>query len=201
MKRPLIILLLVAASCQLFGQTKERTERLRIDGEIVTALITDTDTILIAELDDISISSPRSFKDRAEYRRYLKYRRYAAIVYPYATKAIRIFKETEYVTQNMKKGKRKRHIKRLQKELKREFKEPLKKLTKTQGKILVKMIEKELNRPFYGLVKNLRGGMTAAYWQQLGKFYGYNLKEGYIPGKDPILDAVLQDMDISYNLH
>ncbi|MEM9920586.1 MAG: DUF4294 domain-containing protein [Bacteroidota bacterium] len=178
----------------------ERKERIRIDGEIVTALITETDTILIAELEDVSISSPRSFKDRDEYRRYLKYRRYAAIVYPYATKAIRIFRETEYVTKNMRNRKRKKHIKRLQKELKKEFKEPLKKLTKTQGKILVKMIEKELDKPFHTLVKNLRGGFTASYWHQLGKFYGYNLKEGYTPGKDPILDAVLNDMDISYKL-
>ncbi|MEO1516075.1 MAG: DUF4294 domain-containing protein [Bacteroidota bacterium] len=200
MKRLFAILVACAVACQLQAQTKERKERLRIDGEIVTALITETDTILIAELDDVSISSPRSFKNRDEYRRYLKYRRYAAIVYPYATKAIRIFKETEYVTQNMKKGKRKRHIKRLQKELKREFKDPLKKLTKTQGKILVKMIEKELNRPFYDLVRELRGGMTAAYWHQLSKFYGYNLKEGYIPGQDHILDAVLRDMDISHDL-
>ncbi|MEM1319285.1 MAG: DUF4294 domain-containing protein [Bacteroidota bacterium] len=185
---------------QSYAQLKERRERLRIDGEIVTALITDTDTILIAELDDVSISTPRHFKDRREYLRYLKYKRYAAKVYPYAVEAIRIFKESEYVTKNMKKGKRKRHYKRLQKELKREFKEPLKKLTKTQGKILVKMIEKELDKPFYYLVKNLRGGITAAYWNQLGKFYGYRLKEGYQPGEDSILDAVLNDLNVSYQV-
>ena len=100
----------------------------------------------------------------------------------------------------MKKRKRKKHIKRLQKELKKEFKEPLKKLTKTQGLILVKMIEKELDTPFYKLVKGLRGGMTAAYWNQLGKLYGYQLKDKYTPGEDPILDAVLNDLDISYDL-
>ncbi|MEL6864944.1 MAG: DUF4294 domain-containing protein [Bacteroidota bacterium] len=183
----------------LDAQTKERKERIRLDGEIVTALITETDTILIADLDDVSVSSPRKFKDREEYRRYLKYRRYAAKVYPYAAKAIRIFRETEMATQEMNKRKRKRHIKRLQKEMKSEFKEPLKKLTKTQGKILIKMIEKELDTPFYTLLKNLRGGMTAAYWNQLGKLYGYQLKSGYIPGEDPLLDAVLNDMDISYD--
>ena len=73
-------------------------------------------------------------------------------------------------------------------------------MTKTQGKILIEMIERELNTPFHSLVKDLRGGITAGYWQTLGKFYGYDLKEGYIPGEDPILDAVLKDFDISYTV-
>ena len=183
-----------------YSQANERRERFRIDGEIVTALITENDTILIAELDDISVSTPRNFKDRAEYLRYLKYKRYAVKVHPYALKAIRIFKESEQITKTMKKSKRKKHYKRLQKDLKKEFKTPLKKLTKTQGKILIKMIEKELNKPFYNLVKNLRGGLSASYWHQMGKFFSYNLKEGYIPGKDPVLDAVLNDLNVSYEV-
>ena len=183
-----------------FSQGSGREEHLTIDGEIVTAIITETDTIILANLDVISFSSPRKFKDRDERRRFYKYRRYANLVYPYAKQAIRIFRETEYVTQTMSKKKRKKHIKRLQKELKDEFRDPLKDLTKTQGKILVKMIEKELDTPFYDLLKGLRGGFTASYWHQFSKFYGYDLKEGYIPGDDKILDAVLNDFNISYTV-
>ncbi len=197
-------LLAIVLSCAVLGnawaQPNERKERIFLDGEIVTALITDNDTIIIADLDDVSVSSPRAFKNRAEYRQYLKYRRYAAKVYPYAVEAIRIFRETDYVTKNMKRGKKKRHMKRLQKEYKKEFKGKLKNLTKTQGKILVKMIEKELDTVFYDLLKDLRGGMTATYWHQLGKFNGYDLKRGYVVGDDSILDLVLRDFDISYDL-
>ncbi len=196
----LLVGLLLLMSLPLLAQTIERRERIRIDGEIVTALITDTDTLLIADLDDVSISSPRKFKNREEYRKYMKYRKYAGIVYPYAVDAIRIFKETEYVTRNMKKSKRKKHIRRLQKKLKKEFKTPLKKLTKTQGMILTKMIEKELDRSFHSLVKELRGSLSAAYWHRLGKFNGYDLKRKYTPGDDHILDIVLNDMDISYEV-
>lgn len=183
-----------------FAQLNEREEKLEINGEIVTALITETDTFIIADLEPVSVSSLRTFKNNDEYRRYLLYRRYANIVYPYAKDAIRIFRETQHVTQTMSKRKRKKHIKRLQKELKKEFKEPMKNLTRTQGKILIKMIEKELDTPFYTLVKNLRGGFTATYYNEFGKFYGYRLKDGYIPGEDPILDAVLHDFNISYSL-
>ena len=179
-------------------QDIERKETLTIDGQVVTATIIGNDTMFIAEsLDDIAISSPKDFKDRKEYLKYRKYKYYAAKVYPYGAKAIRIFKEVEHVTNTMKPRKRKKHIKRLQKEYKKEFKDPLKKLTKTQGKILIKMIEKELDAPFYSLLKGLRGGVTASYWHQLGKMYGYNLKEGYIPGQDKIMDIVLNDLDLT----
>ena len=184
-----------------FAQDDEDFEMIELDGEIVQVFITeDNDTLLIADLEDVSVSTLRDFEDKDEYRRYLKYRRYAGVVYPYAVECIKIFRETEYVTNNMKKGKRKKHYKRLQKKLKDEFEEPLKKLTKTQGKILVKMIEKELNTPFYTLVKGLRGRVTASYWNTLGKLYGYKLKEGYIKGQDPIMDAVLQDFNVSHEL-
>ncbi len=200
MKYLLATALCVTLLGTLGAQTNERKERIFLDGEVVTALITDSDTIIIADLEDVSVSSPRAFKSRAEYRLYLKYRRYAAKVYPYAVEAIRIFRETDYVTKNMKRGKKKRHIKRLQKEYKKEFKDKLKNLTKTQGKILVKMIEKELDMVFYDMLRDLRGGFTATYWHQLGKLNGYDLKEGYIVGDDEILDLVLQDFDISYDL-
>lgn len=197
-KQTVIIGMLLLALNSLFAQ--EKREKITLDGEIVTVLITETDTILIADLDEMSVSSPRKFDSKDDYRLYLKYRRYANKVYPYAKKSIRIFREVEDATQNMKPKKRKKHIKKLQKEYKKEFKEPLKKLSKTQGKVLIKMIERELDTSFYNLLKSLRGGFTASYWNQLGKLNGYRLKEGYTEGQEPILDAVLQDFDISHKL-
>lgn len=195
-----ILCLLLGLTGTLSAQFNERREKIELDGEIVTALITDNDTIIIADLEDVSVSSFRSFDNRDDYRKYLRYRRYAAVVYPYANDAIKIFREVEYTTKNMKKRKRKKHIKKLNKQLKKEFKDPLKKLTKTQGYILIKMIEKELDTPFYTLIKNLRGGLSATYWQGLGKLNGYNLKDGYVVGDDPILDAVLKDFNISHEV-
>ncbi len=154
------------------------------------------DTLLVANLNDIFISSPTSFDNNEEYKRYRKYRRYAVIVHPYAVEAIKIFREVEYATQTMKNRERKKYLKKLQKDLKKEFADPLKKLTKTQGYILVKMIEKELDRPMYDLIKDLRGAFTASYWNTFGRTFGYRLKDGYIPGEDKILDAVLNDLEL-----
>jgi len=172
-----------------------------IDGRVMSALITEAgDTLILHTLEDISITSLRKFKSAEDYAKYMKFKRYAALVYPYAKEAIRIFRETEYITQNMNKRKRKKHIKKLQEELKTEFEEPLKSLTKLQGKILVKMIERELDRTMYDLIKGLRGKLTAFYWNNASKLYSYDLKAGYVEGRYEILDAVLQDFDISYRI-
>jgi len=194
----LVVMLWGGALAALLAQDEE-LDQMMINGELVTYMVVENDTLLIADLEGFSVSSPRTFKNNEERRKFLKYKRYANVVYPYAVKAIRIFRETDEVTRTMKKRKKQKHIKRLQKEMEEELKEPLKKLTKTQGYILIKMIEKELDTPFYDLVKNLRGGFVAGYWNQLGRLNGYRIKDGYSIGEDPILDIILQDYDVSHD--
>lgn len=177
-----------------------KRQLIEINGEIYPVIITDTDTMVVASIDDISLTSPRTFANPEDYRKYRKYKYYAAKVYPYAKEAIKIFRQTEYLTENMKKRKRKKYMKALQNELKVKFEDPLKNLSKTQGKILVKMIERELETPMFELIKNNQGKFKAFYWNQSSKLYGYRLKTGYIVGENPILDAVLQDLDISYDI-
>ncbi len=196
-----ILLLLIIAlgfSGVAFGQASGTVS---VAGKQYPYIVDDCgDTLIVATLDDVSISTMREFKSREDYLRYRRYRRYAAKVYPYAVEAVKIFREVEYATQTMKDKQRRKYIKSLHKDLKREFTDPLKSLTKTQGMILIKMIERELDTPVYYLIKDLRNGLTATYWSTMGSLFGHDLKQGYIVRMDPILDAVLQDMDISYDL-
>jgi len=191
-----VVVIAIVGWLGAFSQESSKKD-LTIDGEIVIARITDDDTLYIADLDYVSITSKRLFENREEYMLYLRYRRYANKVYPYAVEAIRIFRELDQVTKDMKKRHRNRHIRDLNNELKEKFGDPLKDLSKTQGIILVHMIEKELDTPLYFLIKDLRSGITARYWNTLGSLFGYKLREGYIRAEDPILDMVLDDFDIS----
>lgn len=156
------------------------------------------DTVIVAELADISVSAP-ALVGYADLRKYRIYRQYAVKVYPYAAKAIEIFRKQEALTTHMDERYKREYLRLLHKELKEEFEDPLKKLTRTQGMILIKMIEKELDTPLYFLIKNLKGGINATYWSTLGKFFGHHIKEGYQKGQDPILDMVLNDFNIAYN--
>jgi len=158
------------------------------------------DTLIVAQLENVSVSSPEVFDNEDDYKQYRRYRIYAQRAYPYAVDAIRIFRETEYMTQNMNRRERKRYNKNLQKELEEKFEAPLKKMSKTQGKVLIAMIERELDVPIYNLIKDLRGGLTARYWATMAGFYGHKLKQKYTVGDDWILDAVLDDFNVSYDL-
>lgn len=157
--------------------------------------VSNGDTIFNMALRPVRIWQPRKYKDLDEQNQYNRYKYAARKVYPYALQAIALYDEIANETQDMSRRKRKRFIRQEHKELKEDFTEQMKQLSKTQGKVLIKMIEKELNKPFYEIVRDTRGGFTALYWHNLGKLYGYDLKEGYKPGAEPMLDEIFLDYD------
>ncbi len=194
-------LLFIAFMATIFNIQAQQQVYTTLNGKVYPAIVDDCgDTILMVELQDVSITSPRTFDNSEDYKKYQRYRRAAVIAYPYAVEAIKVFRQLEQETADMRKGKRKKYAKNLQKDMKEKFEDPLKKLTRTQGLVLTKMIEKELNTSTYDLIKALRGGLTARYWSTMGGFYGYKLKNKYEEGKDAILDMVLDDFDVSYQI-
>ena len=198
MKHLLLIIILLNIAT---WATAQQETRVSVAGKIYPAIIDECgDTLIVANLQNISVPSPRAFDSEEEWKKYQRYRRAAAVVYPYATEAIKVFRELEAETEDLRRGKRKKYARHLQKDLKDKFEDPLRKLTRTQGFVLTKMIERELGTPTYDLIKDLRGGVTATYWGTLSKFYGYKLKDGYTLGEDRILDMVLDDFNISYTV-
>ncbi len=180
----------------------QRVGQTIINGQVFPFMIDGCgDTVILATLDDVSISSPKQFDNEDDYKKYRKYRIFAAEVYPYAVEAIKVFREIEYYSDDMRKRERKKYLKAMQKDLKERFEDPLKNLSKTRGLLLIKMIERELQIPTFELIKELKGGFTATYWSTLGRFYGYHLRDGYKVGEDPIMDMVLDDFDVSYQVN
>lgn len=174
-------------------------EDLIIDGEIVQVIIEGEDTILLATFDEISVTSKRFFASNEEYRRYLIYRKYAQDVYPFAVEAIKTYETIEEVTKDLSVWKKRKYARRVQEQLFKKYEDTFKNLTKTQGRILIHMIEKELDIPMYVLIRNARGWLTANYWNMLSGLFEYDLKVGYQVGKDPIMDMVLNDFNLKFN--
>lgn len=174
---------------------KFELKKLEIKGQIYSVLISDGDTMVIADMDYINISSIRLFSNDFEKRKYYSFKKKSRKVYNYAQEAIQIYKEYEFVkSQDMKKKELKKEVKRLEKELKDKFESKLKHLTKLEGKIMIKMIEKETGRTMYEIIRDIRGRFTAFYWHNFSKLYDYDLKEGYESGKYPIFDGVINDV-------
>jgi len=169
-----------------------------IDGKVIPVIIIDGDTLPTISAPDVTVKRKRNFESKEERKRYYQWRKYAAKVYPYALEAVRLYRQFEKETKGMKKNKKNKYTKTMEKNLKPKYEEELKALSKSQGFILIKMVERELDKPFYNVIKTIRGGWDAFKWQSMGSLYGYNLKKGYDSGEDEILELILGDLDLTY---
>lgn len=196
MKNYRIFLLLILLF--LLGKSEAQVSRLDTlprAGAWATLEVVNGDSTFLMSLYPARLVSKRKFKDIEEQHQFRRYVWAAQRVYPYAVQAVALYQEMEEETEGMNKHQRKRHIRHEHRELKEDMTERMKNLSKTEGKVLVKMIERELDMSFYEVIRTTRGGATAAYWNTLGKFWDYDLKEGYRPGADPLLDEVFIDYD------
>jgi Domain of unknown function (DUF4294) len=189
----LILLLLCVVAPPASAQARPDTTRSQ--GGWVRLEIINGDSVYVASMRTVKITGPRHYKDPMEREMLRRYRRYALHVYPYAVQAIDLYEETRTATLEMNRRERRKYTKSIKKEFKTDFEDELKKLYKTEGMILIKMIERQTGRNCYDILKETRGITTATYWNGLGKIWGYDLKQGYIVGQDPILDEVLLDFD------
>ena len=137
------------------------------------------DTILLTEIPSIDIIS---FTDNKERWRYQILKRKVLKVYPYAIYTKQKLEEMENELDSIsRKRKKKIHTKKVAKFLKEELGEELKKLTRTEGNILVKLIYRETNISTYKLLKLYRGSVNAYFWQTMAKIYDNDLKQEYDP--------------------
>lgn len=164
---------------------------------IVELHVIDGDTIPMVMLPTIALTS-RVFESYEQERMYNKTRKRVVKVYPYAKRAAELLLEIEKETSALnKKRHRKKYIKKLEKELKSQFEGKLKNLTVSEGKILVKIIERNTGKPMNTLIKEYRNPITATFWRTVSKGYGYELKQGYDPNdpKFPFLEEIILGLE------
>ncbi len=156
------------------------------------AIILDGDTVPIFWLKEVKIFTPVTFKCKNEAIAWTRLVRNVKKVYPYSKLAGIKMKEYNEILRNVNsKRERSRIIRKLEKELFAEFEQDLRGLTISQGKILIKLIDRETRHTTYDIIKEYRGGIMAGFWQVAGSFFGYNLKEPYDPtGKDKDIEHI-----------
>ncbi len=179
----LIILIFILTNCLTFSQETN---------VVSIAKVVDGDTIPVMDLDEVNISAYHIVK-KGEFRRTTRLIRYVKKVYPYAKIAgIKLKEYNELLLKTPDEKEQKKILKRAEQELKDEFGEDLRKLTFSQGKILIKLIDRETGDSSYDLVKELRGGFSAFFYQTFARLFGYNLKTKYDPnGEDAIIELIV----------
>ncbi len=160
---------------------------------VARAVVIDGDTLWVADLDEVYIFPTKKFKSRRERRRYTRLIYNIKKAYPWARLAGDMLSEVEVHMLSLETEKeQKDYMKLVEKELLKDYKQDLKKLTITQGRILIKLVDRETGDTSYELVRELRGKISAVFWQALARLFGSNLKSEYDPeGEDRLIEEIV----------
>ena len=147
-------------------------------------------------LQEVVLFQPLRFKSMKELREYVILRNRTLRVYPYAKLAAdRLDTLTTRLGQIKKKRQKKKYIKRIEKFIYDEFEEELKKLSRSQGRILIKLVHRQTGTTTHELIKQLRNGWKAMIYQTTASFFKLSLKDTYDPEanyEDFLIEDILQ---------
>lgn len=164
-------------------------------GEMMEYIIEGKDTIYI---DNIRASKVYSRVPRMKGREWRKYYRLVhnfSKTYPYAIVARKLVAEADstIVADKLKRVKRDRYINQVQKELFSVFESQMRSLTVSQGALLMKLIDREVGKSSYNIIKDYKNGMAAGFWQGIAKIFGSDLKKPYDPeGEDKATEELVE---------
>jgi hypothetical protein len=161
------------------------------------AVIMDGDTVPVVDLPPAFVEVRWTARDRRQAERYDKLTRYVTKVYPYARLTGDLLREYEHDLAMMdRSGDQDLYVKLAEAELRAEFEAEVKDLTISQGKLLVKLIDRETGRTSYDLVRQLRGSFTAFVWQGMARMFGHDLRSTYDPvGDDKLVEVIVQRIE------
>lgn len=202
-----IITILWTVSCVLLAPEMVAKGPARADSLMKTskkipikAIVVDGDTIPQMLLNEVTVMEPWRFKNKREEAQYSRLVRNIKIALPYARMAAA---KLQVINDNLAKlptdKKRREYLKKAEKELFNEFEAPLRKLTFSQGKLLIKLIDRETGDTSYNLIREYKGGVSALFWQGIARIFGANLKDQYIPSdrvEDRMIEHIIALIDI-----
>ena len=169
------------------------------DTIMVSAIIVDGESYPYSELEEVTISKLPYEKKVKQMQAYNRLRNAVYVTYPYARQAGVVINDVNahLLTVN-EKGERKKYIKSREKELKKQFTEPLTNLSVYQGKVLMKLINRQTGNNCYELIKEYKGGLQARFYQTVAFFVGSSLKQPYDwegDVTDRQIEAIVREID------
>lgn len=182
MKSIVVVCILVLMCQSLFSQVR------------VHGMVLGKDTTAVIGLPVANIYSTRVFKDLEDEKRFKRLIYNIKKVYPYAKKAGENYENyLRIIEAEKRRGKQLRAMAPIESELKKEYAAQLKKLTFNQGRLLIKLLDRETKRSSYELIKTFRGGFKAFWWQTFASTFNMSLKTEYDPeGEDWEIELVVK---------
>ncbi len=145
----------------------------------------DGDSTIVYYMTDLYVYPKLKFRNDKERQEYSRLVRNVKITLPYAKLIAETLIETyEYIESFSTQKERDDYIKLMEKEIFKQYKPVLKHFSKTQARLLVKLIQRQTHQSSYNILKAFLGTFRASFWQGFGRLFGVNLKSGYNPEKD-----------------
>lgn len=160
------------------------------------AVVTEDDTLPLLKLGEIRVSDSKDEKGRSYQRKYKRLKEKVVKVYPYAEVAALLLKYYESRLQEMNmEVQQKAYLKKVERELKKEFKSEITDMTISEGRVLMKLIDRETGNTSYEIIEELRGNVPAFFWQSVARVFGSDLKTAYDPvDEDRIVEDIILDI-------
>jgi len=146
---------------------------------------------------EVTVVGKKGASGRAFYRRYDRLTYNLKKVHPYALivreKLYEVNAELNRITDEKE---RRKYLRGIEELVLGEYEDDMRDMTITQGKLLIKLIDRETRNTSYDLIKAYRGGLSAAFWQGIARIFGTNLKAEYDPfGEDAMIEVIVQDIE------
>lgn len=151
-------------------------------------------------LEWVWISAPYPKELLKRRQEWTRLRNAVYVTYPFARRAGFILNDINAKLAHMNgSGERKKYIKSREKELKKEFADPLTQLSVYQGKVLMKLINRQTGNNCYDIIREYKGGFTARLWQTVAFFFNSNLKQPYdARGDDQVIESIVKEVETMY---
>lgn len=149
------------------------------------------DTVRKIEMVEVTVYPEEKFKNKKDEEFYWRTVRDVRKTLPYAKAASQALIETyEYIQTIPDQKQRDKHLSTMEKDIVEQYKPAIMSLTKNQGKVLLKLINRETSQSSFNIVKAFLGTFRASFWQAVGKFFGMNMKGDFDPANNEE-DAVI----------
>ena len=176
---------------------KQRSDTLQGRSFLIQKVNRNGVTLPEVEIKEVTVYAHPRFSRKSDYRKYERLIYNLKKVYPYALIVRSRLSRVDADMRNINnENDRKEYLKKVEKDVFAEYEGAIRDMTITQGRLLIKLIDRETLNTSYTLIKDYRGKIAAAFWQGIARIFGTNLKEEYDPyGEDALIESIILEID------
>ena len=193
----LFIFLFAADATGQIDSLKQKNDTLQGKSYLLQRVNRDGVTLPEVEIKEVTVYAHPQFPKKSDFRKYERLVYNLKRVYPYALIVRNKLAQVDNDISKIKDEKeRKEYLKKVEKNVFAEYEGDIRDMTISQGRLLIKLIDRETQNTSYVLIKDYRGKFAAAFWQGIARIFGTNLKEEYDPyGEDAIIESIITEIE------